>query len=354
MKNRRPFLHPLRQVPRAGWKFCWRPQPQPRTAWARARSRCGRTSRKTTTCARFHGAVEMWRPTATGRPRRVESAMSRPSSPTAEDNSWRWEDLSRWGLGSSLGQGTHAGPAPAPKQEDGSSRWRGHASRGAQRRLPVRLRWSTTLHGASNSNLMEKAHIWRSAARLAPRKTWIPEAASRPVALDPRSQSQRLIDVTRVGKVRPPLSHGVAHLLCPIRLRQELAVPEVALPPCQKLAGKPGSAVASLRCPSRAFRGSGAESRPPWRWGRHEKPGAGRGGSRRWCPTPCDRAGRTLADARDHPSTLGLRPRIQCHWSRAASNPGLLGRQTAAIPGCAPSHEVRCCPVVVVDSEAHR
>ena len=159
--------------------------------------------------ARFMAAVEMWRTFHDKEAlAKVEAAMSLPET-TDVDKVVRgaWGNLSRWGLGElAMDKGT-----PAPLRAEARKRILAAA---ADMREQIEkkdgYRCASTLddyYWASNSNLMEKAHILSVAARLAPEQGWLLEAARDQwhwiLGRNPNGYSM----VTRVGKGPTRLYH---------------------------------------------------------------------------------------------------------------------------------------------------
>lgn len=159
--------------------------------------------------ARFMAAVEMWR---TFRDKnalsRVEAAMSLPEVADVDKViRGAWGNLSRWGLGElAMDKST-----PAPLRAEARKRILAAAEdMRAQVEKKDGYRCASTLedyYWASNSNLMEKAHILAMAARLAPEQGWILEAARDQwhwiLGRNPNGYSM----VTRVGKGPTRLYH---------------------------------------------------------------------------------------------------------------------------------------------------
>ncbi|HEY2731589.1 MAG TPA: glycoside hydrolase family 9 protein [Polyangia bacterium] len=159
--------------------------------------------------ARFMAAVEMWR---TYRDKdalaHIESAMSLPElTDLGKIIRGAWENLSRWGLGElAMDKGS-----PGPLRAEAKKRILAMAE---QMRPQVEqtdgYRCATQAddyYWGSNSNLMEKAHILAMAARLAPEKSWMLEAARDQwhwiLGRNPNGYSM----VTRVGKGPTRLYH---------------------------------------------------------------------------------------------------------------------------------------------------
>jgi endoglucanase len=129
--------------------------------------------------ARFMAAVEIWRLTkAKDAMEKIQATMSlKETTDIPKMVRGAWANISRWGLGAlAMDKNT-----PAELRAEAKKRILAAAEdMRPQVETKDGYRCASTLddyYWASNSNLMEKAHVFSMAAKLAPEKAWIAEAA---------------------------------------------------------------------------------------------------------------------------------------------------------------------------------
>lgn len=159
--------------------------------------------------ARFMAAVEIWRTTrAKDAMEKIQAAMSiKETTDIPKMVRGAWANISRWGLGAlAMDKNT-----PADLRAEAKKRILAAAEdMRPQVESKDGYRCASTMddyYWASNSNLMEKAHVFAMASRLAPDKAWIVEAARDQwhwiLGRNPNGYSM----TTRVGKGPPRFYH---------------------------------------------------------------------------------------------------------------------------------------------------
>ena len=159
--------------------------------------------------ARFLAAVEIWRTTrGADAMEKIQAGMSiKETTDIPKMIRGAWANVSRWGL-AALAMDKQT---PAELRAEAKKRVLAAADdMRPQVETKDGYRCASTMddyYWASNSNLMEKAHLLSMAARLAPEKTWIAEAARDQwhwiLGRNPNGYSM----ITRVGKGPPRFYH---------------------------------------------------------------------------------------------------------------------------------------------------